>query len=379
MQVATPSARRIARWWPGPHAWWRLEVAARTAGLAAIAVFFVHRGLLHAHLSAEHLAFWGVRDGVLYEAPWLAERTGGPIPFVYSPAFAQAIAPLAALPLAAFAAAWMGLQLAALVWLAGPVLAGVLVWTFFPLWATNLWAGAIYIPTAAALAIALRYPGAWSFLLLTRVTPGVGMLWHAVRREWRQFGVAAGTTALIAGISFLIAPRDWSQWIGLLRDSTTASPGDVPLALRLSLAAAIVVLAAWRDWRYLLPVGVLLSVPQLGWSATPLLLASIYWWRTRPDRLSDDRPSRGRTSERDLPWPRSLAFRPDLGGRVVHDVSIQPTSILSAALILPFVRRADDGGRVERSAAVSSGGPCRAEAPVERSAASPAGSPSWPR
>jgi len=146
--------------------------------------------------------------------------------------------------LAAFAAAWMGLQLAALVWLAGPVLAGVLVWTFFPLWAANLWAGAIYIPTAAALAIALRYPGAWSFLLLTRVTPGVGMLWHAVRREWRQFGVAAGTTALIAGISFLIAPR--------------------------------------RDWRYLLPVGVLLSVPQLGWSATPLLLASLYWWRTRP-------------------------------------------------------------------------------------------------
>lgn len=231
VQVATPSARRIARWWPGPHAWWRLEVAARTAGLAAIAVFFVHRGLLHAHLSAEHLAFWGVRDGVLYEAPWLAERTGGPIPFVYSPAFAQAIAPLAALPLAAFAAAWMGLQLAALVWLAGPVLAGVLVWTFFPLWATNLWAGAIYIPTAAAFA--------------------------SRRRDRRVSGVARLALSPAGGCA---AERSAA---GLVRDA--APPRE------------------------------------------PLLVADA------PDRAPDDRPSRGRTSERDLPWPRSLAFRPDLG------------------------------------------------------------------
>jgi len=37
---------------------------------------------------------------------------------------------------------------------------------------------------AVAIAVGFRYPAAWALVLITKVTPGIGLVWFAVRREW---------------------------------------------------------------------------------------------------------------------------------------------------------------------------------------------------
>jgi hypothetical protein len=82
----------------------RMLLAARIIAIFWIIAFWIDRGLMHPHLTADGMAYWGSGDGVLYEYPWLAEQSGLPVPYVYSPAFAQAIRPLTQLSLPAFMA-----------------------------------------------------------------------------------------------------------------------------------------------------------------------------------------------------------------------------------------------------------------------------------
>jgi hypothetical protein len=63
-------------------------------------------------------------------------------------------------------------------------------------------------------------------VLLTKVTPGVGLLWLALRREWGALAVALGATVAIAALSWAAAPALWKQWIGVL----LMLVGVVPLA-----------------------------------------------------------------------------------------------------------------------------------------------------
>ena len=63
---------------------------------------------------------------------------------------------------------------------------------------------------------AFRWPGTWSFVLLTKVTPGIGLLWFAARREWRNLAIALGVTAAIVAVSMAIDPALWRSWIELL-------------------------------------------------------------------------------------------------------------------------------------------------------------------
>jgi hypothetical protein len=80
----------------------------------------------------------------------------------------------------------------------------------------------------AAVVLGLRYPAMWAIPLLTKIGPGIGILWFAVRREWRSLGIAIGTTAAIAGVSFLIDPGSWGDWIRFML-ANVATPSPVPV------------------------------------------------------------------------------------------------------------------------------------------------------
>jgi hypothetical protein len=262
----------------GPSGWRRSGLLPfHAAGIALLALFWVQRGFVDPHLSADGAAYWGVRDGVLYEYGWLAETRGDPVPYVYSPAFAQLLWPLVQLELETFMVVWVAMQLVLLAWLVTPLPAAGFAWLVPAVGLTNVWAGAIYIPMAAALAISLRWPSAWAFQAITKVTPAIGAVWHVARGEWRAVGMAAGTTGLIFGVSFLASPSAWFDWMELLAEAAGAHgrPGTlaIPVVVRLPVAAVIVVVAARFDARWLLPFGVLLAMPQIGPSALVLLLA----------------------------------------------------------------------------------------------------------
>ena len=124
-------------------------------------------------------------------------------------------------------------------------------------------------------------PMLWTppFEALTKVTPGVGILWVAVRRQWLDLGLSlAATLAVIAAVA-LFTPGLWADWFQLLMSSTGSSTVEgsvpVPLVLRLPIAVALIIFAARRDIRWLLPIGVLLAMPVIWWGSLALLTASV--------------------------------------------------------------------------------------------------------
>ena len=84
----------------------------------------------------------------------------------------------------------------------------------FPPVAIELYYGNVNLLIALALVVGMTRPWAWTFVLLTKPTCGVGLLWFAARREWRQLGIALGVTLVIVATSLLVLPGAWRDWIG---------------------------------------------------------------------------------------------------------------------------------------------------------------------
>ena len=216
--------------------------------------------------------------------PYLHSSWNDPIAYVYSPAFLQLVSPLTALPWQAFMAVWTGLLIGAVRFLTGPRLlaAGLL----FPFTAMEVAGGNVSLLLAVAIVVGFRWPAAWSLILMTKITPGIGLLWFAVRREWRSLFVALAATAVIAAVSVVVMPAAWRQWLDVIvanagKGGTWASV-PVPLLIRLPLAVALVVWGARTDRRWTVPVASMLALPALWYGGLSMLLAVIPLLPRRP-------------------------------------------------------------------------------------------------
>ena len=132
--------------------------------------------------------------------------------YPYSPAFAQLVYPLDLLPWPVFVAAWTAILIAAVYWLTGPdlFLLGLAVG------AMEIAGGNITLLLAVAIVAGFRRPWTWAFVILTKITPGVALIWFALRREWRSLVVALGATGLVLAVSYLVMPGQWRSWVELL-------------------------------------------------------------------------------------------------------------------------------------------------------------------
>lgn len=219
-------------------------------------------------------AYWMTRFGFDYGVsnPFLIGA------YLYSPVFAQLITPLTALSWPVFAGLWTGLLVIAYAWLLGrwsmPILLSVAV-------ALEFYLGQIDILIAAAIVAGFRYPAAWAFPLLTKVAPGIGLVWFVVRREWRNLAIAIAATVGIAAISAVFAPNAWKAWFDmLLRSSAHPAPIVgwyivIPYVLRLPVAIGVIAWGARTDRYWTVPVGVLIAMPILWINVFSLLIAVI--------------------------------------------------------------------------------------------------------
>ena len=211
--------------------------------------------------------------------PYAHSDWNDPIAYVYSPAFLQLLAPLKLLPWQAFMAAWTAIVILAVRFLTGPRLlaAGLL----FPFAAMEVAGGNVSLLLAAAIVIGFRWPAAWSIVLLTKITPGVGLLWFAVRREWRSLGIALGGTAAIALVSFVLMPDQWPTWVDVvIRNAMAGKSGTwasvpIPLWIRLPFAVAVVVWGARTDRPWTVPVAAMVALPAVWYGGLSMLLAVI--------------------------------------------------------------------------------------------------------
>jgi hypothetical protein len=234
--------------------------------------------------SVDAFAYWTTRDGIFYDAA----QTGRIGAYLYSPAFAQALAPLVLLPVALFTALWTALNLAALWWLLGRMALPSLLFLPIPF---EIISGNVHLLYAVAIVAGFRYPATWALMLLTKITPAVGLVWFLVRREWRALVVALGVSATVVAVSFALDPAAWNQWIALLQGDLLATGGSaietpgwylaVPLLPRLLVAAAIAGFAAWSDRRWLVPFAVVLALPVMWLNGLAVLAAAVPLWRER--------------------------------------------------------------------------------------------------
>lgn len=235
----------------------------------------------------------------LSEDPYRTSRVGDHDAYLYSPAFIQAIEPLRALSWQAFFSGWTAILLAATLAIAGPLLLAPALLLVLP----ELVGGNVSLLIALAIVAGFRWPATWSFVLLTKVTPGIGLLWFAVRREWRSLGIALGATAAIVAISALLAPAAWRDWIDVLIGNAgspvTSGSFPVPFVLRVPLAIVLIVWGARTDRRWVLPIAALLALPVIWYGSLSLLVGVLpllrgrwrAWnWATAVALLGQERP-----------------------------------------------------------------------------------------
>ena len=238
--------------------------------LCAIGVVGLLTGI--APVGTDITTYWLHRLPDPYTVTQYVSREGG---YFYSPAFTQLFVPMTVLPLRLAASIWLLVLLLVLYRMAGRWAAAMLL--LLPV-AIEVQAANIHLLLAAVALFGLRYPGLWAFAFLTKVTPGIGVVWFVFRGEWRQFAIALGTTAAIAGVSFLLAPGLWAEWIALLRANSTADPGfpamsELPLVVRLLISLALVWWGARTDRPWTVVVASMVSLPVIWWNSPAMLVA----------------------------------------------------------------------------------------------------------
>ena len=196
----------------------------------------------------------------------------------YPPPLAQVFSILHLVPFPIVAGLWIGMLYAIVLVLSGKWAPLVLL---FPPTLAELYLGNVNLLIALAIVLGFRRPAAWSVVFLTKMTPGVGVLWFAFRREWRPFVIALGSTAAIAGISFALAPQLWREFL----DAMTVQAGaaiDVPAAaiqislpIRLVVAVVVLAYAARSDRHWLVPVAATIAAPALWWNVLVILVACV--------------------------------------------------------------------------------------------------------
>lgn len=237
-------------------------------GLTLLTFQIVHqtRWAVDAH------AYWDAWRGSMYDGvPNSVDA------YLYSPAFAQVIWPLAQLPWPVFGLVWCLAATSAYLYLFLP-----LGWRWaLPLTlccTPDILIGNIFWLLALVAAFGLRRPALWAVPALTKITPALGPVWFLVRREWRALAISAAATAVVAGLSFAVDPGLWAGWFTFLHHNSGQNDRGVslvvpPLLVRLPVAVVVVAWCARTDRRWGLPAGMILATPAFGVAAFTVLAA----------------------------------------------------------------------------------------------------------
>ena len=210
------------------------------------------------------------------------------------------------LPWEVFFAGYFAAMIGALVWLTGRTWLVLLAFPPIPL---ELYHGNIHLFMAVAIVVGFRYPMAWAFIVLTKVSPGVGALWFAFRARMAAVRDRGLLDSCIAGISYVIAPDLWRQYVSTMVDNLEYDPGHpypvpIPLPIRMALSVAVVWWGARTDRRWTVPVAATISLPIIWFHGLALLVAAIPLWREDRIRRAAQAGAGGGSNRRDRRSPR---------------------------------------------------------------------------
>jgi hypothetical protein len=245
--------------------------------------------------AGDNLAYWIAGDRLARGEPVYAppELAFEPFAFHYPPPVAQALAPVAVLlPPLVFIAIYRGLLLLA-VW----YLAGRRALPMFALLAALPVAIALRIENvelfmAVALVLGLqRWP--WLFVIgaIVKVSPGLGLVYLALQRRWRDVALSVVVGVVVVGVSYVLAPDLWPAWLESISgraDMVGNSLIPLPYWVRAVAGFVLAVVGGLRGRRtgeLLLVVGATVANPGLSLQGFAVLAAAIPIWRAGPDGI----------------------------------------------------------------------------------------------
>lgn len=241
--------------------------------LGAISVYLTAGALLtvDAVLGSDAHAYWSAAQG----ATTYDKAPGDTDAYLYSPAFLTVVRPLAMLPWPMFIGIWICIEAAVLGWLLKPLPKrwGIPI---FMCCVPELTVGNINVLLAGATVLAMRSPTLWAVSFLTKVTPGIGVLWFAFRGEWRRFLHGVGGTVAVIAVFCVLDPAAFLAWAEfLLHHDEGTEDGKAGFALRCLAAVMLIALGARTRRAWLIPLGMLLASPVVFNLPALALLSSI--------------------------------------------------------------------------------------------------------
>jgi glycosyl transferase family 87 len=234
------------------------------------------------NLTVQYLG-WDTRayyDALRSSDPYAGAAVGEIGSFLYPPPFLQVLRPAGQLPWPVFLFGWTALLTGAAVTMLRRVPHRYR--TMWPLLlflaGADIWAGNINLFLAFGAVVALTWPAAWAGLALTKVTPGVGALWHGFRGHWPEFGLAVTVSLIGAGLSFVAAPALWGDWLSIIFGEDPGGPYatsvPVPLIIRVPVAVALLWWAARTDRPWLVPIACMAALPVIWFNGLSMLLGA---------------------------------------------------------------------------------------------------------
>jgi hypothetical protein len=234
---------------------------------------------------ADEHAYWLAGQRLLAGQP-LYDPTATsitPFAFWYPPIVAQVMAPISViLPSWVFSAAWTVLMLVCVWWIAGRDVLVALALCAFPPVAVEFWSRNVHLIIAALLVLAIRRWGGWFAIgAAIKLAPGIGIVYLALRRRWRETGVALGVGVVLLAISVALSPDAWRQFADVMLargpdDASTLLP--IPYYARAIAGLILVVVAASIPPKWgepLLVIGVVVALPTLWFTALSTLIAVV--------------------------------------------------------------------------------------------------------
>jgi hypothetical protein len=222
------------------------------------------------------LAYWRAGRAVLDGTELYGLRPGATSAYLYTPLFAQFVAPASILPPVAFVWLWRLLEVACLRLVVGSWSRAGLAILVFPPVLIELAFGNVNLVVAAVCALAMRGAAAATSLPIVVKLTGLPLVPLALVADRKGFLVGLAVAALVVAGSVLAAPHLWAGFLAFLGQVpepawwTNLSRGT-PLVLRLAIAMALGVVAI--RWRRLAPVAVIVGLPIIWVTSLSILVA----------------------------------------------------------------------------------------------------------
>lgn len=295
----------------GATYWLLIVLAAVGASILAVIVAYFWSQ------AGDDLAYWIagnrlVTGQAIYPAPAVAFE---PFAYHYPPPLAQVLAPITLiLPAVGYAAIYRGALLLILWDLAGRQMLRMLALLAFVPVAVALRIENVELFMAIAIVLGLRrWSWLFSILALLKVSPGLGIVYLALQRRWRDAISAVVVGGAIVAVSYMLAPDLWRAWLNAINgraDIIGNSIVPLPYSAR-AIGGFVVAVAAGligrRRGELLLVVGVTLANPGLSLQGFAVLAAMIPIWQAGPDGISGRRMTAGAGTRADTPVTQPAA------------------------------------------------------------------------